>query len=440
MEKIGRLELISGPMFSGKCHGRGTQILMFDGSVKNVEDLTHGDLLMGDDCSPREILILSSGTGLLYLVKQEYGIDYVVNGDHILSLKNEKMETENLSIEKYLKNPSKYKGYFRPAVFALQESNINEPDYYDLGSTHILSISINPKIQVSHICKRVEWITGQLENNWLFNEKLQTFSLLQKDVKFDFVKLLRGVGLKFRRYGERVEVSGSLLCKFPFQKIFGLVSPKDFDEKDLTYKISVEKIGMGDYYGFIVDNNHLYMLEDYTVTHNTTELLRRLMCDVSVGRNVLFINHKKDTRTGGEYSTHNPLYVEKLSKSLNVKFLSTQELPGLDEIQEFETIGIDEGQFYEEILKVNEYVKAGKRVVVSGLNGDSDKNTFGGIYKLIPNCESYDLLSAICIECVKLGKNTNAHFTKYKNGKKETQTCVGGKDIYLPVCREHYNN
>ena len=440
MEKSGRLEIITGPMFSGKCHGKGTRILMFDKSIKNVEDLKHGDLIMGDDCSPREVLILTSGNGMLYLVRQEYGIDYVVNYDHILSLKNERMETENISIEKYLRNPAGYRGYFNFAVFEDQCANKSAVDYYDIGSVHDLKIPIEQEIQFLDFQQRAMWIAGQLENNWEFDEKNQRFSLLQKDLSIDFVRLLRGIGLKLRRYGERTEVGGTMICRCPFRKISGLIYLKDFDKKDLTYEINIEEIGYGDYYGFILDKNHLYMLEDYTVTHNTTELLRRLTCDASVGRNILFINHEKDNRTSGEYSTHNPLYVEKLSRSLNVSFLSVNILPDVKEIRNFQTIGIDEGQFYKNILKANEYVKAGKRVIISGLNGDSDKKTFGEIYKLIPNCEKYDLLHAICIICAGVGKNTPAHFTRYKSGKKDSQICVGGKDAYIPVCREHYDD
>jgi replicative DNA helicase len=37
----------------GKCLGRGTLVLMFDGTIKPVEDIAAGDLLMGPDNTPR---------------------------------------------------------------------------------------------------------------------------------------------------------------------------------------------------------------------------------------------------------------------------------------------------------------------------------------------------------------------------------------------------
>lgn len=58
----------------------------------------------------------------------------------------------------------------------------------------------------------------------------------------------------------------------------------------LVYGFSVEPLGEGDYYGFEIDGNHLYLLGDFTVTHNTriqVELLRQVQAQT--GRKVLVI-------------------------------------------------------------------------------------------------------------------------------------------------------
>lgn len=39
------------------CHAKGTKILMYDGSMKNVEDIKVGDCLVGDD--GKNVLCLS---------------------------------------------------------------------------------------------------------------------------------------------------------------------------------------------------------------------------------------------------------------------------------------------------------------------------------------------------------------------------------------------
>jgi DNA repair exonuclease SbcCD ATPase subunit len=72
---------------SGKCHGRGTEILMYDGSIKKVEDIKEGDLLMGDDSTPRKILSLARGKDMMYEIINSKGDKYIVNSEHILTLK-----------------------------------------------------------------------------------------------------------------------------------------------------------------------------------------------------------------------------------------------------------------------------------------------------------------------------------------------------------------
>lgn len=77
----GILKMATG---SGKCLGKGTPVIMFDGSVKNVEDIKIGELLMGPDSKPRTVLSTTSGVGPLYRVDQNNGDSYVCNDEHIL--------------------------------------------------------------------------------------------------------------------------------------------------------------------------------------------------------------------------------------------------------------------------------------------------------------------------------------------------------------------
>jgi replicative DNA helicase len=44
------------------CHAPGTEVIMYDGHLKKVEDIQIGDLLMGDDGTPRKVLELHHGT------------------------------------------------------------------------------------------------------------------------------------------------------------------------------------------------------------------------------------------------------------------------------------------------------------------------------------------------------------------------------------------
>ena len=78
---------VTSPTGSGKCLGRGTPVLMFDGTIRAVEDVVMGDLLMGPDSLPREVTSTASGIGPLYTVTSIKGDSYIVNDAHILCLK-----------------------------------------------------------------------------------------------------------------------------------------------------------------------------------------------------------------------------------------------------------------------------------------------------------------------------------------------------------------
>ena len=69
------------------CFALDTPILMWNGSMKKSQDIAVGDVLVGDDGSPRTVQHLVSGTSAMFEVRQRNGIDYTVNGKHTLVLK-----------------------------------------------------------------------------------------------------------------------------------------------------------------------------------------------------------------------------------------------------------------------------------------------------------------------------------------------------------------
>jgi hypothetical protein len=52
----GHVLALCGPPGCGKCMGINTPIMMFDGTIKMVQDVEEGDLLMGDDSTQRKVL------------------------------------------------------------------------------------------------------------------------------------------------------------------------------------------------------------------------------------------------------------------------------------------------------------------------------------------------------------------------------------------------
>ena len=81
------ITLLSGSSGAGKCMGKDTIILMYDGTRKKIQDIKEGDLIMGDDSTPRSVLSTCKGEDIMYEVIPTKGRPYIVNSKHILTLK-----------------------------------------------------------------------------------------------------------------------------------------------------------------------------------------------------------------------------------------------------------------------------------------------------------------------------------------------------------------
>lgn len=132
--------LFVGPPGIGKCHGKGTEILMYDGSVKKVEEIVPYDQVMGDDSTPRNIKSIYVGKGPLYrIIPNKNGKPYVVNENHILSLKSSTTdwglsvgEVLDIPLVEFLQLPKskqeKLKSYCVPVEF--KEKSLEIDPYY----------------------------------------------------------------------------------------------------------------------------------------------------------------------------------------------------------------------------------------------------------------------------------------------------------------------
>jgi hypothetical protein len=69
----------------GKCLGKDTEVLLYNGTVKKVQDITTRDLLMGPDNTPRYVLNTVTGKEKMYkIVNLESNEFYRINKSHIL--------------------------------------------------------------------------------------------------------------------------------------------------------------------------------------------------------------------------------------------------------------------------------------------------------------------------------------------------------------------
>lgn len=135
--------IINVSMGGGKCLGEGTPIIYYDGTIKSSEDVCVGDILMGDDSTPRRVLAISKGVGPLFRVNQKYGDSFVVNKHHQLSVikmaRNRKKQWTRRNIEvkasDYAVASNSFKNLCKGYKTSVEFANQNPPiiDPYLLG-------------------------------------------------------------------------------------------------------------------------------------------------------------------------------------------------------------------------------------------------------------------------------------------------------------------
>jgi len=181
-------------------------------------------------------------------------------------------------------------------------------------------------------------------------------------------------------------------------------------------------------------------------TGKTTELMRRLLVEAIVEKGkVLYINHTCDTRTDGDFSSHNVLFHDTLPESSGIKTLKTSSLEWIltsDLIKNVECIGIDEGQFFPEIAKVVEKLVDvhHKHVIVASLSANYMRQQNYGSYdasvlELIPMADTVNLLKGKCHLCAIEGRNRSSLFT-YKSHNETNTLDIGASEKYMSLCRK----
>ena len=103
----------------------------------------------------------------------------------------------------------------------------------------------------------------------------------------------------------------------------------------------------------------------------------------------------------------------------------------LEKIKSYDVIGIDEGQFFPDLVEVCEELALMKKtIIVAALNGDFRMEPFPVVAKLISKVDKIKLLKAYCFNCHK-----DAKFTLRIVQSNET-VLIGAGEAYKPACRE----
>lgn len=163
---VGNVIALQGPAGIGKCHAKDTPILMYDGTLKAVQDIIVGDLVMGDDSTPRTVTNLGRGRDMMYdiIPTGKNTEKYTVNSEHILCLKQ-----SGIGSIKTVHRPGGQIS-FKSIRFDNKEKTLKYLTFssYEEASSYltcfteedrITEISIKDYLKLSHEVKRT-WLKG----------------------------------------------------------------------------------------------------------------------------------------------------------------------------------------------------------------------------------------------------------------------------------------
>ncbi len=185
------------------------------------------------------------------------------------------------------------------------------------------------------------------------------------------------------------------------------------------------------------DKGRLHIYFGSMFSGKTTKVIREIVTCYDVGLSVLYINSSKDSRNSNDdhVSSHHSMF-NKLPSNINA--IKTDLLTKVN-VEKYDVIGIDEGQFFNDIVPtVRKWVlKNNKMVIIGSLDGTFDIQPFGHVHELICLAEKVKKLPARCMNCLnnsrKSTKMTLAYFT-HRISEEKDNVLIGGADKYMAVC------
>ena len=157
----------------------------------------------------------------------------------------------------------------------------------------------------------------------------------------------------------------------------------------------------------------------------STRLIELMRKYVYKAKKTIMVKYYADQR----YSQKSEVVTHDLIKydSINCKILRNS----FDTFKEYDVIGIDEGQFFADLVEVcEELALMGKIVLIAALNGDFRMEPFPVIQRIIAKADKIKLLKAYCFNCHK-----DAKFSLRIVQSNET-VLIGAGEAYKPACRE----
>ena len=141
---------------------------------------------------------------------------------------------------------------------------------------------------------------------------------------------------------------------------------------------------------------------------------------------IAVINHSADTRYHDSMLSSHDKEMIPCIQTDKLENITTNE-----SVDNSEVILINEAQFFPDLYNfVVNMLNFNKKIYISGLDGDFERNKFGEILDLIPLCDKVTKLTSLCGLC----KNGTPGIFSLRLTNEKEQTLIGS-DNYIPVCR-----
>ncbi|MCX7870140.1 MAG: thymidine kinase [bacterium] len=164
------------------------------------------------------------------------------------------------------------------------------------------------------------------------------------------------------------------------------------------------------------------------------ELIRRIKRAIIANQKAVVFKPKIDNRYDfNKVVSHNGISVEAIVIN------NSNEIRNY--VNDYEVIGIDEAQFFDNELidVVEELADNGKRVIIAGLDQDFRGEPFGIIPNLMAIADSVDKLHAICVICGAVATKSQRLINDKPASYNDPIILVGSKETYQPRCRKCFN-
>ena len=301
--------LINAKAGTGKCLGKDTYVIMFDGTRKYVQDIVAGDLLMGDDGTARTVLSTSEGNGKLYKIMIPLTREtFVCNGDHILTCTTHKNKIfpVDISVDEILKtrpsnNPARpflYKDLFLYKFIPSYNENKKYREdniFYEMGFEFFDTRKITYDMLINVPPRYRHLIMSGLIDNYFYPQK----DCFKAKNEITRNKQLFKALLSICSFVYDVR-SNSLYGDFSKLELRNNDYYGYYDKKTLFKKTRMnvfkfyikEYQDNGKYYGFTLDGNGRFLVDNFIVTHNTTTIVNSLEL-IDKDKNVMMLAFNK---------------------------------------------------------------------------------------------------------------------------------------------------